>query len=185
MMAGYHETNILTDYLRSLQGYMEENYICWHQLVGEGPPLIFVHTTFKAKSWAIAVSAKSSRSSKRATADLVEGERAHFWSSSDNSIIRTSFGPSSDQIKAMNTYLQLPLTATFSPEQRNDAEECHCVALKAFTIDEKRSGRWGNGSVYGGLGSAASLHSATSWRTAPVQYRSMRIEEEPALPNAP
>lgn len=182
MMHGYLERHVNSRGGHLLETYLLQYLDSWRRHgEAEGTwPWVLVAGTYKTKSWSMAVGTKPGLSAKHSMAELKKSNRfvnMQHWSTSDRSAIQTRYGPDSDSLKMLESYMMSPGAPKPGTREYQDTEECHCVALRAISLNPPEKGLFATRTRGSYVGSNSSFRSILSWRTTPVNYRPMNLEE--------
>lgn len=161
-------------YQESWQLYLENKFS--GQL--QDRPLLVIFSCFRTKSCALAAGSKlnflKSWQPKLTLQELVEGDhKSYVWEADDNGI-QTKFSPSSSFKRSLETYFE-DMGTTYSARDRKEIEECHCVAVGAYSIQQK--GWIKGGSVITGRSGKSTVKPPWSRMSLPA-YFNPSIREE-------
>ncbi|KAF8972480.1 hypothetical protein BDZ97DRAFT_835814 [Flammula alnicola] len=137
-------------------------------------PFVIIFTSYRTESWALAAATKTLLSSKTLTVtlrELVHGNRKRYFWESDDHPIRSRFGPSDDHMDNIESYFNEMDTGAkpqCDDKDRRATRECHCVAVRAYSLQKKR---WlKGGSVMSSTSSRSTVRANASRLSMPTRF---------------
>lgn len=151
MSNGYVERELDSRVERGMTTHIEQHYHVWRQSAQYNEDFdvswVIVTAAIKTTSWSLAATTKgfNLKSRKQATAALKKGGKGDskfYWSADAD--IHTRHGPLEEETELFDSYLQSPHAQAAGQRALTEAKECHCVALRGYTLDKVKGFRRGS-----------------------------------------
>jgi hypothetical protein len=164
----------IRDHQESWQLHLEDEFSGQMQ----DRPLLIIYSSFRTKSCALAAGSKpsflKSWKAKLTLQELVKCNHRSYVLEADDKNIFTQFSPSHASIESLEAFFG-DLGANYSADDRKEVEECHCVAVGAYSLQKR--GWIRGGSVMTGKSSGTVVKPTRSRMTLPAHFNPSIREE--------